>query len=189
MGRHYKQLNACCFYAIVVYTVICHIIHQIVFSTGGDCSINQPCSSIVQLVLGWSIRVTNHPTMQCFKEEQLHQVCICTEMIRICKTSWVHWENIRYTLKPTSKFNAQNPSARFCSDRTIWKAKFCSWFLNSGYIQNIQQSYSRHIYVHVCVCVCVCTTATYNFFENQFMYKNWAGLQGKGFISVVVCLF
>jgi hypothetical protein len=106
-------------------------------------------------------------------------------MIRICKTSWVHWENIRYTLKPTSQFNAQNPSARFCSDRTIQKANLCTWFFNSGYIQNIQQSYSRHIYVHVCVCVCVCTSARYNFFENQFMYKNWAGLQGKGFISVL----
>ncbi len=29
-------------------------------------SINQPCSLTIQLVLGWSIRITNHPTMQCF---------------------------------------------------------------------------------------------------------------------------
>jgi hypothetical protein len=40
---------------------------------------------------------------------------------------------------------------------------------------DISKTSSNHtpgIYMYMCVCVCVCTTATYNFFENQFMYKD-----------------
>jgi len=107
-------------------------------------------------------------------------------MIRICKTSWVHWENIRYTLKPKSQFNAQNPSARFCSDRTIQKENLCSWFFNSGYIQNIQQSYSRHIYMYISVCVYNCWV---QFFWKPVHVQKLSRLAGERVYISVVCLF